>query len=98
MHTIKLTKEESEKVTNNLRKGGIKLKDRIKVIKFHKEFSKGLQLQLCLHCGYPKMFMGLPQPDCECNKPKQKAFRLTELDKFISELQKIYYRQHKDGL
>ena len=97
MKSIKLTKKESDKILGNMRKGSINPKTkRIKEIKFHKEFEKGMRLYLCKNCGYPCMFMGMPMVMCECKKPNKKIYALQDFEKFISDLQKIFFQTIKN--
>jgi hypothetical protein len=93
MKTIHLTKKEAEKIAKNL---GVKGKPPKKIV-FHEEFDKGMRLYVCLHCGYPGMFMGVPIQMCYCKKPRKKIYNLDQLDEFILKLQRIHNRVYKNG-
>lgn len=93
----RLTKEESDKILKNMKKGGCKPKTkRIKAIKFHKDFDKGMRLGLCLKCGYPIMFLGASWYCGQCDYDKKfKAYPLEKLDDFISKLQEMHYEKEE---
>ena len=93
---IRLTKQESDKILKNMKNSGTKLKTkRIKAIKFHKSFDKGMRLAVCLNCGYPSMFIGLPQLDCGCKKQKIEVYSMNKLMDFVLKLQEIYYEKEQ---
>ena len=66
-----------------------------KKIVFHKSFSKGFRLALCVNCGYPFLFCGVIKYkgyytlDCLCKKPKFKIYNIDKLEDFIIKLQGI---------
>lgn len=99
MKDIKLSKKESDELTKNMRKqlGKKVVKHKIEKIVFHKEFDKGPRLYLCLNCGYPSLFWGVPVVICECKKPKKKIYKFEDLEKFIEKLQDMYYKRRKNG-
>jgi len=89
--TIKLSKKEGEKIAKSHGHG-----KPIKKIVFHKDFDKGMRLAVCLHCGYPAMFLGCPIIFCECKKPRTKVYELNKLEDFILKLQRIHSRKKKN--
>ena len=60
-------------------------------IVFHKDFKKGWRLGLCLNCGFPSMFVGMPLITCKCRKPKLKIYPMDKLEDFILKLQDIHF-------
>ena len=69
-------------------------KKKYKIV-FHKDFKKGKRLWLCLNCGYPVVFMGVPMISCDCKKPKPKIYTMDKLDDFILKLQEIHFYKKK---
>ena len=97
MKKIKLSKEEGRKITENMRKhlGDKAVPKRIKVIKFHKDFEKGLQFCLCLNCGYPLMFQGLWDYPCDnCGSKRVRIYQ--SLEDFILKAQRVLNRNCTD--
>ena len=66
-----------------------------KKISFHKDFEKGTRLWLCLNCGYPSIFMGVPIIFCDCKKPKPKIYPIEKIEDFIIQLQEIKIKQRE---
>lgn len=96
---IILTKEESKKLTENMRKslGKNAVKKTIEKIVFHKDFEKGMRLSVCLKCGFPQIFWGKGMKRCDCKPFRQKYYSIDEIENFILKLQSIYDKRKKGG-
>lgn len=56
---------------------------------FHKDFSKGERIAVCLTCGYSQNFFGLWDYDCDNCGGKMKTYSAHKFQDFIFRLQRI---------